>query len=96
VWIKEKNMAITRLDIKLDQKIKDKATKASVLLNKRSLTEYIVQLIDEDATRVIAQHATITVDNDILDRFILDCDEAKKPNKTLLDAVTFTREKGVD
>lgn len=61
-------MATARLDMKLDQVVKDKATKASALLNKRSLTEYIVQLVDEDATRVIAQHESITVNDNIFDR----------------------------
>ena len=89
-------MATARLDMKLDQEIKEKAAKASALLNKRSLTEYIVQLVDEDASRVIAQHESITVNDDIFDRFMLACENAQKPNKALLDAVEFTREKGIE
>jgi len=89
-------MATARLDMKLDQVIKNKATKASALLNKRSLTEYIVQLVDEDATRVIAQHERITVSDNVFDRFMLACENAPKPNKALLSAVEFTRGKGIE
>jgi uncharacterized protein (DUF1778 family) len=89
-------MATARLDMKLDQEVKDKATKASALLNKRSLTEYIVQLVDEDATRVIAQHESISVNDNVFDRFMVACENAPKPNKALLNAVEFTREKGIE
>lgn len=93
---KEIGMATARLDMKLDQVVKDKATKASALLNKRSLTEYIVQLVDEDATRVIAQHESISVNDNVFDRFMLACENAPRPNKALLNAVKFTREKGFE
>lgn len=42
-------MATARFDMRLDQKIKEKAEKASALLGMRSLTEYVVHLMDEDA-----------------------------------------------
>lgn len=54
-------MATTRLDIRLDEEIKAKAEKASALLGLKSLTEYMVRLMDEDATQVIEQHESITV-----------------------------------
>jgi uncharacterized protein (DUF1778 family) len=46
-------MATARLDIRLDEEIKAKAEKASALLGLKSLTEYVVRLMDEDATHVI-------------------------------------------
>lgn len=46
-------MATARIDIRLDEEIKAKAEKASVLLGLKSLTEYVVRLMDEDATHVI-------------------------------------------
>ena len=46
-------MATARLDIRLDEEIKAKAEKASALLGLKSLTEYVVRLMDEDASHVI-------------------------------------------
>ncbi|MBW2011543.1 MAG: DUF1778 domain-containing protein [Deltaproteobacteria bacterium] len=88
-------MAITRIDMRLDEEIKTKAEKASALLGLKSLTEYIVRLIDENATQVIAQHESITVENDVFDRFMNACLEARKPNKALLDAASFTKEQDI-
>lgn len=88
-------MAITRLDMRLDEKTKAKAEKASALLGLKSLTEYIVRLIDENATRVIAQHESIIVEDDVFDRFMNACEEARKPNKALMDATSFTKEQDI-
>ncbi|MGB1310416.1 MAG: DUF1778 domain-containing protein, partial [Leucothrix sp.] len=60
-------MATARLDIRLDEEIKAKAEKATALLGLRSLTEYIVRLMEEDANQVIAEHETITLKNDAFD-----------------------------
>ena len=84
-----------RLDMRLDSRVKEKAEKASALLGLKSLTEYVVQLIDEDATKVIAEHESITVEDDIFDRFIDACAKAKAPNAALQDALRFTREQGI-
>ena len=89
-------MATARLDLRLDEEVKAKAEKASALLGLKSLTEYVVRLMDEDATQVIAQHESITVDGDVFDRFVDACDKAKAPNKALLDAVDFAQEKGFE
>ncbi|MCP4721194.1 MAG: DUF1778 domain-containing protein [Desulfobacteraceae bacterium] len=88
-------MATTRLDMRLDQEIKAKAEKASALLGLKSLTEYIVKLIDDNATQVIAQHESIIVENDIFDRFLSACEKTQKPNKALLDATSFAKEQGI-
>jgi uncharacterized protein (DUF1778 family) len=45
----------------LDQEIKEKAEKASALLGLRSLTEYVVRLMEENSSKVIAEHESITV-----------------------------------
>jgi hypothetical protein len=66
-------MVTTRLDMRLDEEIKAKAEKASVLLGLKSLTEYIVRLIDDNATQVIAQHESITVENDAFDPVPATC-----------------------
>ena len=88
-------MATTRLDMRLDEEIKAKAEKASALLGLKSLTEYIVRLIDDNATKVIAQHESIIIENDVFDRFMSACEKTRKPNKALLDARSFTKEKGI-
>ena len=89
-------MATARLDMRLDKEVKEKAEKASALLGLNSLTEYIVNLIEEDATQVINQYESITVENDIFDRFMIACEEMKTPNTALVDAVSFTKEQGIE
>ncbi len=88
-------MATTRIDMRLDQEIKAKAEKASALLGLKSLTEYIVKLIDDNATQVIAQHESIIVENDIFDLFMTACEKTQKPNKALMDAASFVRDQGI-
>jgi len=88
-------MTTARLDMRLSKDVKAKAEKASALLGLKSITEYIVNLIDENATKVIKQHESITVENDIFDHFMSTCEEIKAPNKALTDAATFTREQDI-
>ncbi len=88
-------MATTRFDMRLDEEIKAKAEKAAVLLGMKSLTEYVSKLMDEDANRVIAQHESITIENDVFDRFVSACDKAKHPNKALRDAAAFAKKQGI-
>ena len=70
-------MATARLDIRLDEQIKAKAEKASALLGLKSLTDYVVRLLDENATQVIAQHERVVVCDDVFDQFVLACEQAK-------------------
>jgi len=88
-------MASARLDMRLDAEVKAKAEKASALLGMKSLTEYVVRLMESDASQVIAEHESMVVENNIFDRFLNACDEAARPNQALLDAVTDTREPGI-
>ena len=88
-------MATARFDMRLDEKVKVKAEKAAALLGLKSLTEYVVRLMDDNASRVIAQHESITVENDVFDRFMRACKEARKPNSALLDALALTREQDI-
>ena len=88
-------MAATRFDMRLDEEIKTKAEKASALLGMKSLTEYVAQLMDNDATQVIAEHESITVDDNVFDRFMNACEKAKKPNNALLEAAAFTKNQGI-
>lgn len=86
-------MATARLDMRLNKDIKAKAEKASALLGLKSLTEYVVTLINNDATKVIAQHESMTLKNDIFDRFMKSCDKAEPPNKNLVNTLSFTKTK---
>ena len=88
-------MPTTRLDIRLDEEIKAKAEKASALLGLKSLTEYVVRLMDEDSSHVIAEYESITVKDDVFDEFLAACDKAKEPNEALISAVTFTKESSI-
>jgi len=87
-------MATTRIDMRLDEAIKLKAEKASALLGYKSLTEYVVRLMDEKSTEVIAQHQSIVVDNDVFDMFWNACNKTVQPNKALADASQFAKEQG--
>ena len=92
---KEVVMATARIDMRINEETKVKAEKASALLGLKSLTEYIVRLVDEDASKVIAEHESITLSDDVFDRFMHACAKADKPNRALKDAVAFTQEKGI-
>lgn len=85
-------MATARLDIRLDEEIKVKAEKASALLGLKSLTEYVVRLMDEDASNVIAEHEMMVVEGNVFDQFVEACDKANNPNAALLAAAKFTKE----
>ncbi|MBN4080138.1 DUF1778 domain-containing protein [Beggiatoa alba] len=88
-------MATTRFDMRLDEEIKSKAEKASALLGMKSLTEYVVRLMDQDATQVLAEHESIIVKDDVFDRFMSACDQIQKPNDALLEAAAFSKEQGI-
>jgi uncharacterized protein (DUF1778 family) len=84
-------MATTRFDMRLDERVKLKAEKAAALLGLKSLTEYVSKLMDEDASRVIRQYESMTVDDNVFDRFIKACEDVSEPNSSLKDALAFTK-----
>lgn len=88
-------MATARLDIRLDEDIKAKAEKASALLGLKSLTEYVVRLVDEDSTHVIEKYESIVVKDSVFDEFMIACEKAKEPNSALLAAAKFADESGI-
>ena len=88
-------MATTRLDLRLDATIKAKAEKASALLGLTSLTEYVVKLMDENATKVIAEYESLTVENTVFDQFMEACKRVQKPNQALLEAAEFTKKQDI-
>ena len=88
-------MATTRIDMRLDEEVKVAAEKAAALKGMKSLTEYVVRLIEKDAEQVIREHESITLKDDVFDRFITACDAAEAPNKKLREAMDFAKEQGI-
>jgi uncharacterized protein (DUF1778 family) len=88
-------MTSARMDFRIDEKIKAKVERASALLGMKSTTEYVISLIDANATKVIAEHEKLTVKDDIFDQFWKACQKARQPNQALRDAVAFTRDQGI-
>lgn len=84
-------MTTARLDMRLSREIKTKAEKASALLGLKSLTEYVTRLIDDNATKVITQHESIIVEDNIFDRFMNACEKSPPPNQALLKAASDTK-----
>jgi len=87
-------MATARLDMRLDARIKSKAEKATALLGYKSLTEYIVKLVDENATQVIAEYEVVELDADVFDTFWDACNKTSQPNQALLEAAEYTQAQG--
>jgi uncharacterized protein (DUF1778 family) len=85
----------SRMDFRIDEKIKAKVERASALLGMKSTTEYVISLINENATKVIAEHENLIVKDDIFDQFWQACKKARQPNQKLRDAVTFTKNQGI-
>ena len=79
-------MTTARLDMRLDETVKVKAEKAMALLGHKSLTEYVVKLMDQDATKVIAQHESMMVEDDVFDLFCAACNKVSEPNTALREA----------
>lgn len=88
-------MATTRIDMRLDEAVKVAAEKAAALKGMKSLTEYVVRLIEKDSEQVIREHESITLKDDVFDRFITACDAAEAPNKKLREAMDFATEQGI-
>ncbi|VAW72926.1 hypothetical protein MNBD_GAMMA13-211 [hydrothermal vent metagenome] len=87
-------MATSRIDMRIDDAIKAAAEKAAALKGINSLTEYVVRLIEQDAREVIKEHESITVKDDIFDRFMSACEAAEAPNQKLREAAEFAKGKG--
>lgn len=85
-------MTKTRLDIRLSGDIKAKAIKASAILGYDSLSAYVNAVIDMESSRVIEQHESIIVGNDIFERFMDACTKASTPNSNLVAAVRFAKD----
>ena len=88
-------MSSSRINLRIDYEIKAAAEKAAAILGTKSLTEYIVRLIEKDARRVISEHESIVVREDVFDRFMSACEVADAPNKKLREARDYAKECGI-
>jgi uncharacterized protein (DUF1778 family) len=88
-------MATSRIDMRIDESVKAAAEKAAALQGMKSLTEYVVRLIRKDAERVIREHETIKLEDNVFDRFISACEAADAPNRKLREALEYSKEKGI-
>ena len=88
-------MASARMDLRLDKNLKEKVEKASALTGAKSVTDYVIGIMEKEATKDISRHESMTVKNDIFDRFMDACEKAGKPNKALSDAAEFTKKQGM-
>ena len=88
-------MATSRIDMRIDESVKAAAEKAAALEGMKSLTEYVVRLIVKDSQRVIKEYTSITLKDDVFDRFIRACDAAQAPNQKLREARELARRKNV-
>jgi uncharacterized protein (DUF1778 family) len=88
-------MTTSRIDMRVDDEIKAAAEKAAALLGRKSLTEYIVRLIEKDARRVIREHESIEVADNVFDRFMSACEAAETPNQKQPEAKDYAKELGI-
>ena len=54
-----------------------------------------MRLIQEDTERVIKEHESMMLQDDVFDRFINACEAAESPNQKLLEAMEFTKKQGI-
>lgn len=89
-------MTTERIEVRVDEKIKARAEKTSTMLGFKSLNEYVVSLIDEDATQVIKENENIQIHDSRFDEFMAACDKAPAPNQALVNAAKFTYESDIE
>jgi uncharacterized protein (DUF1778 family) len=87
-------MSTSRIDMRIDDATKAAALKAAALKGMKSLTEYVVRLIEQDAQKVIKEHGSIVVKGDVFDRFLSACEATEAPNHKLREAAEFAKVKG--
>lgn len=87
-------MSTTRLDMRIEESLKASAEKAAALKGMKSLTEYVVRLIEQDSQKVIKEHESVVLKDDVFDRFIAACNASDEPDDKLRKAVEDARSKG--
>lgn len=85
-----------RLEFRTQLQTKKMLEKAAALSGARSVSEYINQVLREEASRVIEEHAKMELSTDIFDQFIAACENVAPPNKALKEALKLSRERGIE
>lgn len=85
--------ATNRIDLRIDANQKDILKKAAALRGV-TLTQYLVSTAVTSAEKVIEEHASMTLQDDVFDRFAAACESATPPNQALKDALVFAKENG--
>jgi uncharacterized protein (DUF1778 family) len=76
-----------RIEMRVDASIKQLAERASAASGCASLTEFVTQLIRENAPRILENEATIRATNDQFDHFIAVCQDTEhKPSDRIMEA----------
>ena len=76
-----------RIEMRVDSDIKQLAERASAVLGFASMTEFITNLIRENAPKILQQQTAIEVTNTQFDRFMAICnDTERKPSARILEA----------
>jgi len=87
-------MSTTRLDIRLDESVKQRAEKAAALLGLKSLTDFVIQAMSERANEVLKDYGKTVLQDEMFDSFMAACEKASEPNEALRNAVSYTKEQG--
>lgn len=82
-----------RIDLRVDTNQK-KILKRAAALSGSTLTQYVVSTAVASAEKAIENHADMTLEDDIFDRFANACEQAQSPNQALREALVFTQESG--
>jgi uncharacterized protein (DUF1778 family) len=76
-----------RIEMRVDPEIKQLAERASVALGCASMTEYVTNLIRENAPKTLRQQTEMEVTNAQFDRFMAICsDTERRPSERILEA----------
>ena len=76
-----------RIEMRVDADIKQLAERAATALGCASVTEFITNLIRENAPRILRQETTIQVTNAQFDHFMAICNATeRKPSDRILEA----------
>jgi uncharacterized protein (DUF1778 family) len=76
-----------RIEMRVDPDTKQLAERASAALGLASMTEFITNLIRENAPKILQQQTEIEVTNAQFDRFMAICnDTERKPSAHILEA----------
>jgi uncharacterized protein (DUF1778 family) len=67
-----------RIEMRVDVSIKQLAERASAASGCASLTEFITQLIRENAPKILESETVITATNDQFDHFMAACEDTER------------------